>query len=80
MFWIDFFFRVHFKINLWIENRFYFFFAVYTDQPVSSKSPPTRDKLHPEGKAQVRIRNRNRNSIGQQDATDSGNFLEIKLL
>lgn len=50
-----------------------FFFPVYTDQPVSSKSPPTRDKLHPEGKAQVRIRNRNRNSIGQQDATDSGN-------
>ncbi|XP_029728344.2 protein outspread isoform X1 [Aedes albopictus] len=41
---------------------------VYSDQPVSSKSPPTRDKLHPEGKAQARIRNRNRSSM---DATDS---------
>ncbi|XP_065078700.1 protein outspread isoform X3 [Ochlerotatus camptorhynchus] len=41
---------------------------VYSDQPVSSKSPPTRDKLHPEGKAQARIRNRNRSSL---DATDS---------
>lgn len=49
--------------------RFYFMLTVYTDQPISSKSPPTRDKLHPEGKAQVRIRNRNR--VGQ-DATDSG--------
>ncbi|KAL5280564.1 MPRIP family protein [Megaselia abdita] len=37
-----------------INNR------VYTDQPVSSKSPPTRDKIYPETKAQVRLRNRNR--------------------
>ena len=36
------------------------FIAVYTDQPVSSKSPPTRDKIYPETKAQVRLRNRNR--------------------
>lgn len=42
---------------------------VYSDQPVSSKSPPTRDKLHPESKAQTRFRNRNRASL---DATDSG--------
>lgn len=43
--------------------------TVYSDQPVSSKSPPTRDKLHPEGKIQARIRNRNRTSL---DATDAG--------
>lgn len=42
---------------------------MYTDQPVSSKSPPTRDKLHPEGKAHARIRNRNR---AGQDTPDSG--------
>lgn len=41
---------------------------MYNDQPVSSKSPPTRDKIHPEVKAQARIRNRNRG----QDAIDSG--------
>ncbi|XP_055905657.1 protein outspread isoform X1 [Eupeodes corollae] len=48
---------------------------VYTDQPVSSKSPPTRDKIHPETKAQVRIRNRNRTAPSsiqvQQDESES---------
>ncbi|XP_055856657.1 protein outspread isoform X2 [Episyrphus balteatus] len=48
---------------------------VYTDQPVSSKSPPTRDKIHPETKAQVRIRNRNRTAPSsiqvQQDDSES---------
>lgn len=69
LFFIDFFKWLKYLIEFFLN-----LFSVYTDQPVSSKSPPTRDKLHPEGKAQVRIRNRNRNSIGQQDATDSGNF------
>lgn len=41
---------------------------MYNDQPVSSKSPPTRDKIHPEVKAQARIRSRNRG----QDVIDSG--------
>lgn len=41
---------------------------MYSDQPISSKSPPTRDKIHPEVKAQARIRSRNRG----QDAVDAG--------
>ncbi|KAJ6646128.1 Protein outspread [Pseudolycoriella hygida] len=44
---------------------------VYNDQPVSSKSPPTRDKIQPEVKAQARIRNRNRG----QDAVDTATLL-----
>jgi hypothetical protein len=58
---------------------FFLFLLVYSDQPVSSQSPPTRDKLHPEGKAQTRNRNRNRTS---QDTTDTGelsHFVSIKI-
>ncbi|KAG4072582.1 hypothetical protein HA402_004671 [Bradysia odoriphaga] len=44
---------------------------VYNDQPISSKSPPTRDKIHPEVKAQARIRSRNRG----QDAVDAATLL-----
>lgn len=46
-----------------------FSFSVYTDQPMSSKSPPTRDKLYPEGKAQARIRSRNNRSNGATTTT-----------
>ncbi|CAD7085941.1 unnamed protein product [Hermetia illucens] len=43
---------------------------VYTDQPVSSKSPPTRDKIYPETKAHARIRNRNRSAPTPQEDED----------
>lgn len=40
-------------------------FPVYNDQPISSKSPPTRDKLQPENKAQVRGRSRETDTTGK---------------
>lgn len=54
-------------------------FAVYNDQPISSKSPPTRDKLQPENKAQVRGRSRETDTTGTVDMQlnifPSSNFL-----
>lgn len=47
---------------------------VYSDQPISSKSPPTRDKLQPENKAQVRGR------IRETDTTGYYEFLFLFLL
>lgn len=49
---------------------------MYNDQPISSKSPPTRDKIHPEVKAQARIRSRNRNG---QDAVDAGMIIMLRV-
>ncbi|XP_055547516.1 protein outspread isoform X2 [Wyeomyia smithii] len=49
---------------------------VYSDQPVSSKSPPTRDKLHSEGKILARIRNRNRVSLDVADAASKCYLLD----
>lgn len=52
------------------------------NQPASSKSPPTRDKLYPEGKAQSRIRNRNRNTpttnVQQQQSPQQQQQQQIK--
>lgn len=66
--WIMNGFRLHFPCPFHVATISLFFYTVYNDQPISSKSPPTRDKIHPEVKAQARIRSRNRG----QDAVDAG--------
>lgn len=54
------------------------FLSVYTDQPIAiSKSPPTRDKLQPENKAQVRSGRGNRETT---DATGNAKYFIIAII
>lgn len=65
----------YFKFSLLTST---FLVPVYTDQPVSSASPPTRDKINGDEKARSRRRDTWAEPSTNQ-GTDEGIFLRIRM-